>query len=92
MVAWCCLTLGLERVPFWVVDVPLVAILAVLESVVDAREAVRFDTGVCAGAVDAEGRLVPVSAVQMSAVGGSASDQGTVKRGLSQRLWVLGSS
>ena len=43
-----------------------------------------------AGACDGCG--MPDRAVQMSAEGGSGSDQGTVKRGLSQRLWVLGSS
>jgi hypothetical protein len=34
----------------------------------------------------------PVKAVQISSTWGDASDHGTMKRGLSQRLWVLGSS
>lgn len=35
---------------------------------------------------------MPVAAVHISSTGGLASDHGTVNRGLSQRLWVLGSS
>ena len=35
---------------------------------------------------------MPVAAVHISSIGGRASDHGTVNRGLSQRLWVLGSS
>lgn len=92
MVAWWGLIFGLGRAPIRVVDVAPVAILAVSESVVDARDVVRFETGVVAGAAEAEGSAVPVSAVQMAAMGGSGSDQGTVKSGLSQRLCVLGSS
>lgn len=41
---------------------------------------------------DESGSVVPVIAAQMSFTGGAASDQGTVNSGLSQRLWVLGSS
>lgn len=35
---------------------------------------------------------MPVAAVHISSIGGLASVHGTVNKGLSQRLWVLGSS
>ena len=35
---------------------------------------------------------MPVVAVHISAIGGVGSVHGTVNKGLSQRLWVLGSS
>lgn len=69
----------------------VVVVLAAEERVDAARESVRVETGL-AVSVWADGRVTPVKAWKMSATGGSASDQGTVKRGLSQRLWVLGSS
>lgn len=51
---------------------------------------------VAVGSGVSEGKLfsisMPVAAVHISSIGGRASDHGTVNRGLSQRLWVLGSS
>lgn len=53
----------------------------------------RFEMGLWTeGSDDDVGSVVPVIAAQMSPTGGAASDQGTVNSGLSQRLWVLGSS
>ena len=69
----------------------VVVVLAASEMVDEARDSTRLETGVTVGA-SAEGRTTPVRAWKMSATGGSASSQGTVKRGLSQRLCVLGSS
>ena len=80
------------------VEIPLrpparvpVAVLATSEMVVDLRASIRLAVGVSVGA-SVEGRTTPVRASKMSETGGSASAQGTVKSGLSQRLWVLGSS
>lgn len=67
-----------------------VAMLSVSEVVLMDAVGAGVMLEVC-GAV-ADGCGIPVSAVQISAIGGSASKYGTVKRGLSQRLWVLGSS
>lgn len=76
------------------VPVRPVAILAVSEICVEARDELRFAIGavgdVVSVAVDGCGR--PVRAVQISATGGSASVQGIVNSGLSHLLWVLGSS
>jgi hypothetical protein len=69
----------------------VVVVLAAEERLVEARESMRLETGVTTG-TSAEGRTTPVRAWKISATGGSASSQGTVKRGLSQRLCVLGSS
>jgi hypothetical protein len=92
-VAWWGTILGrVERPPRLppMVRVP-VAILAVSEMVVFARESVRLGIGAVVS-VSVDGRTTPVRAWKMSATGGCGSSQGTVKRGLSQRLWVLGSS
>lgn len=70
-------TLAVSNVGFWVV-------------VVLGFEMVGVD-GVVLGSVD-DGCTMPVNAVQMSAIGGSASTHGMVNKGLSQRLCVLGSS
>ena len=72
-------------------DVRVVVTLAAEESVVLFIEVVRSVIGVMGGA-SAEGRTMPVNAWNMSAIGGVSSAQGTVKSGLSQRLWVVGSS
>lgn len=89
-VAWCGIIFG--RVDWLRLKArPDVVVLAMSERVLDARDWVRLDTGVSAGA-SADGSTTPDRAWKMSATGGSGSDQGTVKRGLSQRLWVLGSS
>lgn len=72
-------------------EVRVVVTLAALDMFVAAREEVRSVMAVTTGAC-AEGRTTPVRAWKISAIGGVSSDQGTVKRGLSQRLWVLGSS
>lgn len=42
--------------------------------------------------VDSFGIVVPVMADQISSIGGVGSDQGTVNRGLSHLLIVVGSS
>lgn len=68
-----------------------VAVLAASEMVVDLRESIRLGRAVSVGA-SVDGRTTPVKASNMSATGGSASAHGTVNRGLSQRLCVLGSS
>lgn len=70
----------------------VVVVLAAEEREVVLRAEVRFDMEAGSGVVVAEGCGMPVRAVQISAIGGDASVQGTVKRGLSQRLWMLGSS
>lgn len=71
----------------------VVVVLAAEERLVLLRAEVRVDTEVLgSGVVAAEGCGMPVRAVQISAIGGEASVHGTVKRGLSQRLWMLGSS
>ena len=54
-------------------------------------EIVGVDGVVFWGSLD-DGCGIPVNAVQMSAIGGSASTHGMVNKGLSQRLCVLGSS
>lgn len=82
------------RKPPPVALVPAVATLAVSDVgfwvVVLGFEIVGVD-GVVLGSVD-DGCTMPVNAVQMSAIGGSASTHGMVNKGLSQRLCVLGSS
>lgn len=89
-VAWCGMILG--RVDWPRLNVlPVVVVLAAEERVDEARESARVETGVVAW-VWADGRTTPVNAWKMSATGGSVSVQRTVNRGLSQRLWVLGSS
>lgn len=97
MVTLCCLTSGRPGTPLRapiVVPVRPVAILAVSESCVDARDEVMFAIGGVGGvdSVGVDGCGRPVSAVQISATGGSASVQGIVNKGLSHLLWVLGSS
>lgn len=69
--------------------VVVVAILAVSDG---TWGVVAVGVGLVIGSVGVEGCGMPVSAVQISAIGGCSSNQGTVKRGLSQRLCVLGSS
>ena len=69
--------------------VVVVAMLAVSDG---TWEVVRVGVASVVASVGVEGCGMPVNAVQISAIGGSWSTQGTVKRGLSQRLWVLGSS
>lgn len=66
------------------------ATLAVSDIWADESDALMSAMGVVADSLD--GWEMPVRAVQISATGGSLSVQGTVKRGLSHRLWVLGSS
>lgn len=101
-VAWCCLILGRGSVPIrrvGVVPVPVpVVVLAVSDIDMDCMGVVRFGadgllfsfTLLFVGVE--EGNVVPVRAVHMALIGGSGSNQGVVKRGLSQRLLVLGSS
>lgn len=103
-VAWCgfIATRGrVERVPrpppAVVVAAPgvlVVVVLAAEERDVELRAAVRGDIegSSCPSWGMVEGCGMPVRAVQISAMGGSASGQGTVKRGLSQRLFMEGSS
>ena len=67
-----------------------VVTLAAEERVLEARELVSEE--MAGSGVEAGSMAMPVRAWKISAVGGSASSQGTVKSGLSQRLWVLGSS
>lgn len=69
--------------------VVVVAMLAVSDG---TWGVVGVGVGLAMGSVGVEGCGMPVSAVQISAIGGCSSNQGIVKRGLSQRLWVLGSS
>lgn len=69
--------------------VVVVAILAVSDG---TWGVVAVGVGLVMGSVGVEGCGMPVSAAQISAIGGCSSNQGTVKRGLSQRLCVLGSS
>lgn len=71
--------------------VRVVVTLAAEEREVELRVVVRSEMGVMVGSW-AEGRITPDRAWKMSATGGVSSAQGTVKRGLSQRLWVDGSS
>lgn len=72
-----------------VVRAVVVAMLAVSDG---TWGVVGVGVGLVMGSVGVDGCGMPVSAVQISAIGGCSSNQGTVKRGLSQRLWVLGSS
>lgn len=72
-----------------VVRAVVVAMLAVSDG---TWGVVGVGVGLVMGSVGVEGCGMPVSAVQISAIGGCSSNQGTVKRGLSQRLCVLGSS
>ena len=73
--------------------------MVVVEGAIDAAEErcvfVRADVRVGSWSVVSvvvSGWAMPVRAVQISAIGGFASLQGTVKRGLSHLLCVLGSS
>jgi hypothetical protein len=56
------------------------------------RAAREFGGGVASEDVGVFSIAMPVVAVHISSMGGVGSVQGTVKRGLSQRLCVLGSS
>jgi hypothetical protein len=56
-------------------------------SVVGVRRVVDVVLG-----TEVRSRAIPVAAVQISSTGGAGSDHGTVNRGLSQRLSVVGSS
>lgn len=89
-VAWCGMIRGLVDCPRLKVFAAVV-VLAASERVDDASDSVRLGTGVVV-CVCADGRTTPVRAWKISATGGSLSGQGTVNSGLSQRLWVLGSS
>lgn len=78
-----------------VVRVAVAVVVVVTLAVSDGR--LVFASGVVeeVGVVSVpacEGCGIPVNAVQISAIGGSSSNQGIVKSGLSHRLWVLGSS
>lgn len=66
------------------------AVEEVVEMCVVANEDARVDGFLSVSEIDGQG--IPVRALQMSATGGAASAKGTVNRGLSQRLCVLGSS
>lgn len=88
MVAACGLILGRVGAVV-VVRAVVVAMLAVSDG---TWGVVGVGVGLVMGSVGVDGCGMPVSAVQISAIGGCSSNQGTVKRGLSQRLWVLGSS
>lgn len=90
-VAWCGTIRARAESPLRPPPRVPVAVLATSEMVVDARESVSLGIAVSVGA-SVDGRTTPVKAAKMSATGGSGSSQGTVNRGLSQRLWVLGSS
>lgn len=97
-VDWCGFILGLPSRPppaavvVFVAPVRNVAILAVSDICVDASEAPSSETGGSFPVSADEGCGSPVSAVQISAIGGSASVQGIVNNGLSHRPAVLGSS
>lgn len=78
---------GRVSIPGVVPGAALVAMLAV-----SVRFAFSVGVGVTATGAGVDGCGMPVRDVQISAIGGSGSEYGIVKRGLSQRLWVLGSS